>query len=103
MTIVHRNSSKQRTIAGKNWRRTASAEPELRGEFNVISPMKIAGDVCRKHRLTLVSSASARANTRNDADAVHDPNVFIRHAGSRFAAQALCRLVEDQHPAHHSA
>src|SRR5205814_4547003 len=102
MTIVHRNSSKQRTIAGKNWRRTASAEPEVRGAFDVISPMKIAGDVCRKHRLTLVSSASARANTRTDADAVHDSIVFLRHGRSRSVAQALCRLVKDKHCAHHS-
>src|SRR4029077_1092516 len=90
------------TVAGENWRRTAGAEPERRSELNVVSPMRIGGDICRKYRFTFVSSAPTRAGTRTGAQAVHDAIVFCRHAGRRSVAQALRRFVKDQHRAHHS-
>src|SRR5215471_9438991 len=64
--------------------------------------MRIAGDICRKHGFTFVSSAPTRAGTRTDVQAVHDSIVFCGHAGRRPVPHTLGRFVKDQHRANHS-
>ena len=102
MTIIHSHCSQQRTVTGENWRRATGTQSELRSQLDVISPVRIAGDVCRKHRFTGVSSAPTGADTRTDADAIHDAVIFRGQTRRRSVAQALRVFVEDQHSAHHS-